>query len=412
MAQDRIIVVSADCHAGPPNMADYRPYLDSRFLQDFDDYMARIEAYEALYADGLSRGAAPAADDESGLWDTAVRERCLDADGISAEVIFAQGSIPFGAYPAVGGRDRSLDFEASPAQIAAGCRAYNRWLADFCSNSPDRHLGIAHIPIPDIDAAAAEIAFARKAGLRGGAILPPLAKGTIPNYNEPRYERLWAACEDHQMPLNMHGGAGVNYGPGPERLALVLAETDWLSRRGLAHLIFSGVFERHPRLHLAITEQRAHWLTPQLAEYDSIYLYPGNAPLRQILPRLPSEYFKTNCFVGASFMSRLECEARGEIGSRCMMWGSDYPHREGTWPHTNTAIRWTFGCAVPADELQAMLGGNAARCYQLDATVLQAIAARIGPREADLREPAQAVPGRGDAPYVRSWAFRHGGPWH
>jgi predicted TIM-barrel fold metal-dependent hydrolase len=412
METDRIAIVSADCHAGPDRMSDYRPYLDPAHRAAYDDYLALIDAYEATSPSGLTRGGAGAVGGEEGLWDMAVRERCLDADGICAEVIYAQGSIPFGRYPAVGGA-AAVEFRAAPDQLAAGCRAYNRWLADFCAGDPGRHLGIARIPLPDVEAAVAEVRFAREAGLRGGVFLPPLSQGDMPLYNDPCYAPLWTACADLQAPLNMHGGANLSYGGGPEAYALVLAETDWFSRRGAAHLVFSGVFERHPGLHLAITEQRAHWIAPLLAEWDSIYLSIRNEELRRRLPRRPSDYFRSNVFVGASFMSRPECDGRGALGPEVMMWGSDYPHGEGTWPYTDAALRWTFGGEVPGGELRAMLGGNAARCYHLDLAALQPVADRIGPTEAQLRTPVERLPGRGPGEQpVRSWAFRDAGPWH
>jgi predicted TIM-barrel fold metal-dependent hydrolase len=410
---ERLAVISADGHAGPQRMADYAPYLEAKLRPDFDDYLARMAAYDAKYDDALTGGGAGARGGEEGLWDFALRERHLDADGVSAEVLHIQGSPPFGVYPAVASRDRPMDYEATPAQLAAGCRAYNRWLAERCSGDPRRHLGIAKLPIPDIEASVAEVEFAAGLGLRGGVALPILSRPDIPLYNDPRYEPLWAACEAHGMTLNLHGSANLSYGTVPERLSLILAETDWFGRRGVAHLIFSGVFERHPKLHLAITEQRTHWLAPMLKEYDSIYDFWGNAHLRRVLPRRPSEYFASNCFVGASFMSRLECEARGELGANAFMWGSDYPHEEGVWPDTRVSLRWTFGCDVPADELRRMLCLNAARCYGVDVGELAPIAARIGPTEAELREPVDALPERaaGDV-RMKSWGFRVGGPWH
>ena len=169
--------------------------------------------------------------------------------------------------------------------------------------------------------------------------------------------------------------------------------------------------ESRSRLHLAVTEQRTHWVQPVLAEWDSIYEFTH---LRSHLPKRPSEYFATNCFLGASFLSRLECDARGELGANCFMWGADYPHEEGTWPHTLTALRWTFGCGVSTDELSRMLAGNAARCYGLDLRELQPVANRVGPTEAVLRAPAGQLPTSSDDPAARrlSWAFRQVGPWH
>src|SRR5262249_55150993 len=149
---------------------------------------------------------------------------------------------------------------------------------------------------------------------------------------------------------------------GPDASALTLAETDFFSRRTLWFLIFAGVFERFPRLNLAVTEQRAHWVPSLLADLDSIYRWPRSSRLREQLPRLPSEYFATNCYVGASFFSRPECSMRDRTGVDRIMWGSDYPHTEGTWPWTGESLRWTFE-GVDEDELRQMLGGNAIACY-------------------------------------------------
>ncbi len=412
MTDQRLTIVSADCHAGPDRMADFRPFIESGHVAAFDDYCARIDAYERDIGSGLTGGGATSTG-EDGLWDHAVRTRCLDGDGVAAEVIFAQGSVPFAAYPAVGGGQK-VDFQATSDQVAAGCRAYNRWLAELCAQDPRRHLGIARVPLPDVDAAVREVEFAAKAGLRGGVHLPPITSAeAMPYFNDPAYEPFWAACAANRMVLNMHGGANLTYGPGPENFAMTLAEVDWLSHRGLSHLIFAGVFERHPDLHLAMTEQRCHWVHQLLDDFDSVYEHTGKFGFKNVLPRRPSDYFRSNCFIGASFLSRPECEKRGDIGNACFMWGSDYPHNEGTWPHTNAALRYAFGGDVSSGQLSAMLAGNAARCYFIDLGELAPIAGRIGPTEAELREPIDMLPGEGpnDAP-VRSWAFRRHGAWH
>jgi predicted TIM-barrel fold metal-dependent hydrolase len=412
MTEQHLIIVSADCHAGPQRMADFRSYIEAAHLPAFDDYCARIEAFERDVGSGLTGGGATSTGEE-GLWDAAVRTRCLDGDGVAAEVIFAQGSVPFAAYPAVGG-GRKVDFRASPAQIAAGCRAYNRWLADLCSNDPRRHLGIARVPLPDVAAAVEEVELAAKLGLRGGVHLPPVTSAeAMPYFNDPMYEPFWAACSANHMVLNMHGGANLTYGTGPESYAMTLAEVDWLSHRGLSHLIFSGVFERYPSLHLAMTEQRCHWVHQLLDDFDSVYAHIEVFGSNRQLPRKPSDYFRTNCFIGASFLSRPECDARSDVGNECFMWGSDYPHMEGTWPNTDAALRYAFGGGVSSAELGALLSGNAARCYRIDLAELQPIANQIGPTEADLREPIDILPGEGpNEKPVRSWAFRRHGAWH
>jgi predicted TIM-barrel fold metal-dependent hydrolase len=417
MSEERLLIISADCHAGPQNMADFRSYVEPKHRPAFDDYLSQVEAYDRSLATNTKSAGGPGTGDrpgEEGLWDFAVRERYLDADGVSGEVIFTQGGIPFGPWPAiVTGRKGNISFEATPEEVAAGCRAYNRWLADCCASDPNRHFGIARVPIPDVEASVKEVEWARKAGLGGGVRLPLLASDSMPKYNDRLYEPFWAACAAHEMPLNTHSGPNITYGDGPEWTAVALAEVDWWSHRCLWYLIFAGVFERYPRLHLVMTEQRTHWAAPLLVELDSLYEWPGQKALRQVLPRRPSDYFATNCFIGASFMSRLECQARGDIGADRLMWGSDYPHSEGAWPNTDVSLRWTFGCGVPSDELRGMLGENAARCYGFDIAALRGVADRIGPTEAALRVPAETLPTyEPSAHSTPSWAFRRSGPWH
>ncbi len=95
----------------------------------------------------------------------------------------------------------------------------------------------------------------------------------------------------------------------------------------------------------------------------------------------PSEYFRRHVFLGASCMPRREVDMRHEIGLEHIMWGTDYPHPEGTWPATRAQMLDAFR-GVPDDETAAMLGGNAARLYGFDVEKLAPLVARIGPPKA------------------------------
>ena len=411
----RVVIVSADCHAGPERVADYEPYTPARHKEAFRDYVAAIDAFEAARQTAAApgraelgregRGGALTRGDGRGLWDMAVRAKHLDADGVVAEVIFPQGSVPFAPYPAIPVLG-TMDWTSTPEQRDAGPQIYNRWLAELCSADPEIHYGIAVLPIADLDAAAAEVGRARASGLNGGISLPPVREDR--RYNDPAYDRLWAACQDHDMVLNLHGGSGMTYQGGPEVTALIFSETDFFTRRALWYLIFSGVFERFPRLRLAMTEQRAHWVPSLLEELDSIYRSARCAPLRAHLPKLPSEYFATNCYVGASFMSKPECDLRHRIGVDRLMWGSDYPHAEGVWPWVPQSLRCTFD-DVDEPDLRRMLGGNAVACYGFDAQRLHERAAAIGPTVAEVA--SSPLPELPDDPGVEfSWGFRTS-PW-
>ena len=96
----------------------------------------------------------------------------------------------------------------------------------------------------------------------------------------------------------------------------------------------------------------------------------------------PTDYFRRNCAIGASCMPRSDAEIRHDIGMAQIMWGSDYPHPEGTWPHTGPKMIETFK-GLPEDDIAAMLGGNAIDFYGFDADQLSKVAQRVGPRRAD-----------------------------
>jgi predicted TIM-barrel fold metal-dependent hydrolase len=148
------------------------------------------------------------------------------------------------------------------------------------------------------------------------------------------------------------------------------------------------VLERHPKLKVAITESTTVWVPELLALMDQRYSethYSAKlGDYRSHLTMKPSEYFHRQVFLGASCMPRREAEMRAEIGVANIMWGSDYPHPEGTWPYTKQQMIETFR-DLPERELRDMLGLNAARVYGFDLPALEKVAARIGPRVEEFR---------------------------
>ena len=309
----------------------------------------------------------------------------MDADGIAADVIFAGGlnnePLPFIGFGANAGST------AVPLELrAVGARIWNAWLADFVSVDPWRHVGVMQIPIHDVSLAVQEIERSRSAGL--AAVNLPAPRSDFPSFADPVYEPLWNICEELELPLVTHGGAGeqpvgVN---GPAGDLFFSVENHFLSRRGLWHLIFGGVFERHPGLRFVLCEQRSHWVPETLRDLDSLWLSRARDYSPPVLPRLPSEYWRDNCFVGASFMARFEFEMRDQVGLPNLLWGSDYPHPEGTWPYTELALRGTFAGA-PTDEVRQVVGMNAVKVFNLDERKLTSLANKIGPRPSAVDVP-------------------------
>jgi hypothetical protein len=102
----------------------------------------------------------------------------------------------------------------------------------------------------------------------------------------------------------------------------------------------------------------------------------------------PTEYFHRNCYIGASAMLHADVERRHELGVDRIMWGADYPHHEGTFPHTLLTLRLNLW-DVPEDEVRAMTSGNAAHLYGFDLDQLQLVADRIGPTVEQVATPAR-----------------------
>jgi predicted TIM-barrel fold metal-dependent hydrolase len=401
---ERYTVISADGHAGA-DLLDYKPYLEKKHHEEFDAWAATyVNPYEDLLRGDAARN-----------WDSARRLLDLERDGIVAEVLFPNTIPPF--YP-------SMSLSAQQPTKGeyelrwAGLRAHNRWMADFCAAAPGRRAGTVQVLLGKMEDAVAEVRWAREAGLFGGVLLPGTPPGTtVPQLYSDVYEPLWAVCEELDMPINHHAGsASPEIGSEPASRAVFMMEITWFAHRALWHLIYGGAFKRHPGLKFVLTEQGSGWIPGVLDMLDFYHrrlvetmskamAATGavtaesrfGAGLADVVGKAPSEYWRQNFFVGASFMRPDEVPLRHAIGLEKVMWGSDYPHDEGTYPYSREAIRNSFA-GLRHEEITAILGGNAARVYGFDLAKLDALAARVGPTVSEIDEPLKEAPADATSP--------------
>jgi predicted TIM-barrel fold metal-dependent hydrolase len=390
---DRYTVISSDCHAGA-DLADYRPYLEAHYHDEFDRWMS---SYDNPFRD-LS---APDADRN---WNSDVRQAALEADGIVGEVVYPNTVPPF--FPTSGLVTPTPPAADYPLRLA-GLRAHNRWLAEWCASLPGRRAGIGQILLNDVDEAVCDVHWIADHGLTGGALLPGVPPGSgIDPLHSPRYDPVWRACEDRGVVINVHGGGGSpNEGYFPATLAMFVLEASFYSHRPLWSLIMSGVFDRFPSLKFVVAEAGSKWVPTTLQAMDDLQAKQDEGRIGALrfietfrLGRRPSEYWATNCWIGASFMTREDATDRAKIGIDRIMWGSDFPHEEGTFPHTREALANTYGGMGPS-EVAKMIGGNAASLYGFDLEQLAVLAAEIGP------EVAQVAAGIDHVPETLSLAF-------
>lgn len=398
------VVISSDNHAGA-DLYGYKPYLDSKWHDEFDDWAKNYtnpwdfvetrvtnEGFD-IDKEELLTGASSW---HSSLnWDSPKRKAHLSADGVVGEVIFPNTAPPFMPGSVLSGKGPASRDEYEHRW--AGLKAHNRWLSDFCKDSPGQRAGIGQVLLDDVDEAIAEVKRIKELGLTGGVLLPfdgPLG-GTTPLYMDV-LEPLWQICEDLDVPIHKHSSAPPEQpgaaGSGPGVVAIGFAERQFFNHRAVAQMIFSGVFERHPGLKLVFSESGTGWVPRHLEMLDGLYRSGSdrNGLLSFLVPSMdqlsmkPSEYFARNIYLGASLFLPSETKIRYDIGIDRIMWGVDYPHSEGTYPYSKKAIALTFS-DVPPIEVADMLGRTAAEVYNFDLNHLQTLADEVGPTVGEVK---------------------------
>ena len=396
---ERLIVVSTDCHAGL-HISAYKPYVETKYHEMMDlavpvqlDMMAKAEQ-SFLIKEINDEWRAPIQQQLTGAWDYTERLKMLAGDGIAAEIIFPDGitennTPPFGAGLGLSPRNMVPELQW------AGAMAHNRWLAEFCANNPARHIGVASIPLLwDVQQAVEAVRWCVDNGLT--AVMIPTLWGEHAPYHDIKYDPFWEACEDLGVIVHFHSGPaphpeyfGANWPEEnrgeqlPGAMGIYVSEVMWWLYRPLTFMIWGGVFERYPQLKTAMVEGGTMFMLPSWLRlldhnYTDVQFSAKLGDFRSHLSMAPSDYYKRNIAIGASCVPRRDLDMRQEVGLEQIMWGSDYPHPEGTWPHTADYLKRTFADFPEADG-RKILGDNAIAFYGLDRDKLQVVADDIGP---------------------------------
>ena len=358
---DKHFIVSADCHANEPASLwaeriepQYRDRLP-RIVTDDQGVQWRI--CEGYRPDRLRTGNLEGEDQTRVKAGADPLERLRDQvrDGVDAEVVFPNKGLAMWATP-------------DPVFAQAQCRVWNDWAWETFGPYVDRMSPAAALATGDLDGSIAEVTRVAKLGFRF-LTLPckPIWGGhdvDHPNYNLPVFDPLWTVIQDAGLPITFHvstgrdprasrgnGGAVINY------VSHSLSPTI----EPVANLCASGVLERFPRLRFATIEAGIGWLPWLLGAMDEAY-HKHHFWVRPKLRKLPSEYFREHGF--ASFQEDKPgldlAERYGLVDT--LMWGNDYPHHEGTWPHSAEAIERTMG-GLSESSRAKILGLNAARFF-------------------------------------------------
>jgi uncharacterized protein len=289
---------------------------------------------------------------------TALRLADMDRDGVDATVMY--GPI--------------VPLLIKDPELRRVCyRAYNEWLAEFCATAPERLVGVGLIPIDEPQHAAEEVRQLRKLGLRTGMFLA--ARVDTPLWDDV-WEPLWQAAAESGIPIGFHLGGGLRTvhfsGPKmhhPGNMGVRVSASTLQMDEPLAAVIFSGALERYPRLRIVLAETGIGWLPYILERMDDTYDKFIDAPAfwnsqgGLALKMPPSAYFKRQ--IWATFQTDIAgMRLRDVVGEDRIMWASDYPHADSTWPDSQKAIEHNFKDVPPAAR-RRILCDNARQLYGL-----------------------------------------------
>jgi uncharacterized protein len=360
-------IISADSHiTEPPNT--YIDYIDPKF-RDRAPHMVRDERKGDLFMiDGMSRpvpmglvaAAGKAAKDltilgvkfeelHRGGWDPEARMADQDRDGVAAEVI----------YPTVGMllcNHKDYDYKK------ACFDAYNQWIAAYCAVHPDRLIGTGQTAMRSVEEGIADLRRIKDFGLKG--VMMP-GNPQVEDYDSLIYDPFWEAAIDIGLPLSFHiltsSDDAVGRGRGPKLnsfMSIIRGNQDIIGT-----LIFSGVFERHPKLKVVCVEADAGWAPHYMYRMDHAYDRHRYWLTAGTISKLPSEYFRENIYL--TFQDDwVAFKMKDMCNFRRLMWANDFPHSDSTWPWSQELLK-KHTAELTEEEKNQVLHDNVAELYHL-----------------------------------------------
>ena len=284
----------------------------------------------------------------------------LDRQGVTCAALFPSFSlhVPFGATVA-------------PDLAAALARAYNRWIAEVAAAGRGRLLGVALAPLHDPAAAATEVRRAvEEDGVRAVMVRPNPVHGR--SLTHPDHDAFFGLLEDLDAPMLLHEGLGGRHEFAGDRF------DTWYARHAVCHpfemmlaltgLCVDGVFDRHPRLRVAVLESGTGWLPWWLDRLDEHHELFGPSE-RGELARTPSDYFARHCVIGTETEDRFARATVDAVGADHVVWASDFPHLEARYP--DGVAEFVARSGLPEADLQEVLWEAPCRLYGVDPVAMR-----------------------------------------
>jgi uncharacterized protein len=294
-----------------------------------------------------------------GGYDPQARLIDMDAEGIDVAVL----------YPT-----SMLSWVEEADLFGAACRAYNRWLADYCSAAPGRLYGVGVVPLQDMEMAVAELhRCVAQLGFKAVMIRPCPYVGNK-KLNHPDYDRFWAEAARLSCPIGVHPSPHGDMPNSCRLLGLAEGVTSPMNglalRQGitnafdlqlaLAYFVLGGICERHPDLRIAFLEGTGGWIVPMLERFDHQFKIFGSDDQKG----LPSELFAGQCMISFDPDEVALPFTAEHLGADKILWASDYPHPDAKIPGVVGELMEAV-TPLPAESQRLIVGATARRFYQL-----------------------------------------------
>ncbi|XOV87236.1 MAG: amidohydrolase family protein [Pseudomonadota bacterium] len=366
-------VISADSHiTEAPNT--YSDFIDAKWKDRAPRIVNKGDAGDFFQIDGMDSpialGLVAAAgkkpeeikvdgsrfeDLHRGGWDPHARLADQAKDGVAAEVIYPTVGMMLCNHP---------DFDYKKACFDA----YNRWIAQYCGEYPDRLLGCGQTAMRSPEEGIEDLKAIKALGLRG--VMMP-GNPQVEDYDSPVYDDFWEAAVELGLPISFHilttRNASLSASRGPRInsfLSIIRGNQDIMGT-----LVFGGVFERHPRLKVVCVEADAGWVPHYMYRMDHAYnrhrnwLAPGIK-----LSKLPSEYFAEHIYT--TFQDDWVAFKTADLMNwRRLLWASDFPHSDSTWPWSQELLA-KHAADLTDEQRRAILCDNVCELYGIDASSL------------------------------------------
>jgi predicted TIM-barrel fold metal-dependent hydrolase len=289
-----------------------------------------------------------------GCYEPKARLADMDVDGIHAQLCFP-------TFPGFAG---STFFAATDKELAAACvTAFNDWMIDeWCAAMPGRQIPLALLPFWDIDATAAEAARVAEKGARGFSFTEAPHAFGLPSFHTKHWDPFLAIAEEAGMPLSLHFGSGGAPSVAPEApFTAAIALFGLNSQMCTIDLVNSRIFERFPKLKVALSEGGISWMPYILERADYTWerhrFYTGMSDASR-----PSDIFHTNIF-GCFIYDDAGLANIDRIGEDNIMFEGDYPHSDSNWPHSREMLAKSLA-NVPDDVARKIAEDTDRRVYQ------------------------------------------------